>query len=108
MVAFLARLFRRPAGPSAEQPAPGPERDEPVDYKGFAIQAAPEQESGKWRVAGVIVKRGPEGEQERSFQRADTFASRDEAASFAIIKARQIIDERGDSLFADGAPSARA
>ena len=33
------------------------------------------------------------------FVRADRLSSRDEAVSFALAKARQIIDEQGNGLF---------
>ena len=38
---------------------------------------------------------------EHRFIRADTFGGKDDADSFAIVKARQIIDELGDNLFQD-------
>ena len=34
-----------------------------------------------------------------TFVRADTMSSLEEAASFSIVKARQIIDQQGDRLF---------
>ena len=33
------------------------------------------------------------------FIRAETHASKDDAAAFAISKGKQIIDERGDKIF---------
>ena len=36
---------------------------------------------------------------EHRFVRADRFASPDEAAEFALQKARKIIDERGERVF---------
>jgi hypothetical protein len=36
---------------------------------------------------------------EHRFVRADTHGSADQAREFAIVKARQIIDEQGDRLF---------
>ena len=56
----------------------------------------------------MITKADSEGAMERIFQRADTFASREDAAAFTITKGKQVIDQRGDDLFADGAPSGRA
>ena len=44
----------------------------------------------------------------RSQARRDTFPSRDEAVEFSVRKAKQIIDEQGARLFADGEPSGRA
>lgn len=105
MVSFLSRLFGGSSDGAKAEPAP---RAEPVAYKEFLIRPAPEPAGGQWRVAGVIVKPGEGGDLERIFQRADTCASREEAESFAVAKARRIIDERGEDLFADGAPSGRA
>jgi hypothetical protein len=36
------------------------------------------------------------------------FTSREEAKEFGVRKGKQIIDEQGDRLFADGAPTGRA
>ena len=83
-------------------------RGGPVPYQGLTIQAAPEPAGDRWRLAGVISKQGGDATLERSFMRADTFPSREEAESFAIRKGKQIIDEQGEKLFADGAPSGRA
>jgi hypothetical protein len=38
------------------------------------------------------------------FVRADRLNSRDEAVSFALAKARQIIDEQGNGLFGQSWP----
>ncbi|HLW27407.1 MAG TPA: HlyU family transcriptional regulator [Kiloniellales bacterium] len=105
MASFLSRLFGGGSAPSSEPATP--QRDEPVEYQGYLIHAAPEQQNGQWRVAGVITK-AEGGEMERVFQRADTFATREDAAAFTITKGKQIIDQRGPDLFADGAPSGRA
>ena len=42
---------------------------------------------------------------ERILQRADCFATREDAAAFTIVKGKQVIDQRGDELFADGGPA---
>ena len=49
--------------------------------------------------AGVIQKDFPDGMKEHRFVRAETHGSKDEAASFAVTKGKQIIDERGDKIF---------
>ncbi len=76
--------------------APGEEEHE---YKGYRIRPRPRSEHGRFYTAGVIVKTFPEGEREQPFIRADTHESREAAARHAVVKARQIIDERGDALF---------
>ena len=77
-------------------------------YEGLIIRAAPEPAGDQWRVVGVIIKQGDEGDLERTFRRADTFSTREETETFAILKGKQIIDGRGSSLFADGEESGRA
>ena len=63
---------------------------------------------GLLSLAGVIIKQSDDGPLERTFLRADTFPSRDEAIEFSVRKAKQIIDEQGARLFASGEPSGRA
>ena len=103
MAGFFSKIFG-----GGGKDGGGPKRGDPVPYEGLTIQAAPEPAGDQWRLAGVIVKSGEDGDLERSFMRADTFPSREEAESFAIRKGKQIIDEQGDRLFADGAPTGRA
>ncbi len=93
MKGILGRLFSGGAGGGEE--APG----EAVEYKGFRIRAAPYRNEGHFQTAGVIEKDFPDGTKEHRFVRAETHASKDEAASFALTKGQQIIDERGDKLF---------
>ncbi|MBL4907637.1 MAG: hypothetical protein JKX94_09320 [Sneathiella sp.] len=38
----------------------------------------------------------------------DTFTSRDEAVKYTLQKAKQVIDQQGEQLFADGAATGRA
>ena len=108
MASFFSRLLGGLSGKPAEDKSGPSERGEPVSYEGLQIRAAPESAGGQWRLSGVIIKAGEDGDLERTFLRADTFASREEAESFTIRKGKQIIDEQGDRLFADGAPSGRA
>jgi hypothetical protein len=108
MASFLSKLF---GGGKSSDGGGAPQRGEAVPYEGFLIHAAPERAGDQWRLAGVIVKQGAGeagGDLERVFVRADNFASRDECESYAIRKGKQIIDEQGDRLFADGAPTGRA
>jgi len=105
MASFFSRLFGGGSKPSG---GPGGDRGDPVEYQGLIIRATPERAGGQWRLAGVIIKPTEDGDLERSFLRSDVFSSRDDAESFAVTKAKQIIDERGQSLFADGAKTGRA
>ena len=98
---FLRRLTGGGGGDGEAAAAPlGPA----VEYSGYSIQPAPRREHGHWLTAGVISKDSPEGAKSQHFVRAETHASPEQARDFAIIKAKQIIDERGDKLFTDRAP----
>lgn len=71
---------------------------DPVDYKGFTIEAAPIDEDGKYRTAGYISGE-LDGEMKRvQFIRADQNASEQLAIDHSITKAQQIIDEQGEKL----------
>lgn len=105
MASFFSKLFGGGKAASDDGPAP---RGDPVPYEGFTIRPAPERAGDQWRLVGVIIKQGEEGELERTFLRADTFASREDAEAQAIRKGKQIIDEQGERLFADGAATGRA
>jgi len=78
----------------AQQPA-----GETVEYNGYLIRAAPLKEGGKFLTAGTIVKEVGGVRKEHNFVRADSHGSFDEASSFSITKARQIIDLQGDRMF---------
>lgn len=96
MLSFLKNLFSRSsAGNESPFGAPG----EAVSYKGFRIRPAPYPSKGQFQTAGIIEKVDENGTREHRFIRAETHPSRDDAATFAIAKAKQIIDEQGDRLF---------
>ncbi|MCU0832313.1 MAG: HlyU family transcriptional regulator [Rhizobiaceae bacterium] len=93
-MSFFKKLFG--GGDKAAPPAPS---SEPVEYKGFAIIAAPVAEGGQFRVAGSVEKQlGGETKTHR-FIRADLFSDREEAVAATIRKAQLIIDQNGDRLF---------
>lgn len=98
---FLKGLFGggREAGDEGDEsgaPRIGPEG---VEYEGYRIHPAPRHEGGHWLTAGVIRKEIAGETKEHAFIRADTHATRDEAAAMAVEKAKRIIDERGDRMF---------
>ena len=81
-------------GNGSAQPAAA----DPVDYKGFKIEAAPIDEDGKYRTAGFISG-DVDGETKRvQFIRADQNSELQAAIDHSLAKARQIIDEQGDKL----------
>lgn len=112
MGSFFSRLF----GGSSDK-SEADYRSDRVPYKELEYCASPKRKGDSWLLAGVIIKPGPvttheDGESqrddlERDFIRADTFSSRDEAETFALRKAKQIIDEQGQAMFADGAKTGR-
>ncbi len=89
---FLKSLFAGSSGSGQAKPS------EPVDHNGFAIEAAPINEDGKYRTAGYISGE-VDGERKRiQFIRADQNVDLQVAIDHSISKARQIIDEQGQSL----------
>jgi hypothetical protein len=98
MASILKGLWNRLAGGGGagehEEPAA-----EAVEYKGFRIRPAPYSAKGGFQTAGVIEKEFETGTKEHRFVRAETHPSKDEAATFAITKGKQIIDEQGDRIF---------
>lgn len=114
MASFFSKLFGGGGKPGANDDGDSG-RGEAVTYKDFSIAASPMRDGEQWRLCGVIAKTvagtGEDEEPtvlERTFIRADLYTSREEAETFAIRKGQQIIDEQGDRLFADGAPTGRA
>ena len=89
---FLKSLLVGSSGTGQVKPS------EPVDYKGFSIEAAPINEDGKYRSAGFISGE-VNGEVKRiQFIRADQNADLQMAIDHSISKAQQIIDEQGVGL----------
>lgn len=92
----LGNLFKSLLGGAVGTTQPEP--SEPIDYKGFSIEAAPINEDGKYRTAGFISGES-EGEVRRvQFIRADQNAELQAAIEHSVTKARQIIDEQGSGL----------
>jgi len=99
MGSFLSRigsLF------GVEKADDGARRDEEmVVYQELRIYPTPISEGGQWRLAAAIVKGTGEDAVEHTLIRADVFSSRDDAVAYAVRKAKQVIDEQGERLFAD-------
>lgn len=93
-MSFWKSLFG--GGSTAARPAK-PIRE--AEHDGFRIEAAPYAEAGQFQVAGVISKEIDGTVKRHRFVRADRFGSLEEAADFAIMKARQIIDQQGARMF---------
>lgn len=96
MASFLKDLWARFTG---EQGGSHEPEAEAVEYKGFRIRPAPYPSKGQFQTAGIIEKDSDAGLREHRFVRAETHASRADAEAFAIVKAKQIIDEQGERIF---------
>jgi hypothetical protein len=92
-MSFLSALFGRRDG------APSEKASEPVEYKGFIIRAAPFKSEGQYQTAGTIEREIGGLLKEHSFIRADAFASYEDAVTFTLGKARQMIDLQGERIF---------
>jgi hypothetical protein len=93
-MSLLSALFGRLA------PAPQEKVSEPVEYKGFIIRPAPFKADGQYQTAGTIEREIGGVRKEHRFIRADAFASFDDAVTFTLAKARQMIDlQQGEQMF---------
>ena len=93
-MSFFKKLFG-----GGDKAAPQSKTEEPLDYKGFAIVAAPLADGGQFRVAGSISKEFAGTVKTHNFIRADVFSDRDAAIQATIRKAQLIVDQSGDLIF---------
>ncbi|MEM6891273.1 MAG: HlyU family transcriptional regulator [Pseudomonadota bacterium] len=77
-----------------EKPEP-----QPVSYEGFDIYPDLIAEGRKYRLSARIEKTIDGDRKVHTIIRADVFESRDQAESFSITKAKQVIDEQGERIF---------
>jgi hypothetical protein len=94
-MSFLKMLFGGGAAAKAEA---GPAAT--AEHGGFTLKATPYQEGGQWQMCGVIEKQVGGELKSHRFVRADRFPDRDQAAEFTLAKARQIVDQMGERVFA--------
>lgn len=93
-MSFWKSLF---GGSSSPQPAAA--ATAPEEYNGFTISAAPVKNGAQYQAAGLIEKEVGGVRKTHNFIRADYFASREDAVTFSLGKARQIIDLMGERMF---------
>jgi hypothetical protein len=96
-MSFLSTLFGGLNVGKSEKSA------EPVEYKGYVIRPAPFKSEGQFQTAGAIQREIGGVMKEHRFIRADAFASFDDAVSFTVGKARQMIDLQGERIFGEPA-----
>jgi hypothetical protein len=92
-MSLLSSLLGRLAPAKPEKAA------EPVEYNGFVIRAAPFKSEGQYQTAGIIEREIEGVRREHRFVRADAFASYDDAVTFTLSKARQMVDLQGERMF---------
>jgi hypothetical protein len=92
-MSFWSALFGRRSSAEAAKVS------EPVEYKGFVIRAAPYKNNGGYQTAGTIEREIGGVRKEHRFIRADSYTSYDDAVSFTLNKARQIVDLQGERMF---------
>jgi hypothetical protein len=97
-MSFWSALFGRRSG------AESAKMSEPVEYKGYVIRAAPYKNNGHYQTAGVIARDVGGVRKEHRFIRADAYTTYEDAVTFTLNKARQIIDLQGERMF-DQTPS---
>jgi len=90
-MSFWKSLF----GGSKAESAPPPTEE----YNGFTIAPTPYAAEGQFQVSGIVSKVIDGERKEHKFVRADRFASMEDATTFSIVKAKQIIDQMGDRVF---------
>lgn len=106
MASFFSSLLSAFSG--KDKPAKAAKGAEPVPYKDCLIYPAPIAEGGQYRLAGRIEKEVNGETLVRHVIRADMFSSMDDAVTFTVRKAEQIIDQNGPSLLAGGETSRSA
>lgn len=98
-MSFLKSLFGLGKTPEAAGQPTGGKAAKAAEYKGYVIEARPYPAGGQYQLAGTIARMVEGTRKEFPFVRADRFTSMEEAAEFALVKGRQIIDERGEKVF---------
>ncbi len=96
---MLSKLFggrhaaRQSSGPLEPGATAAQER-----YEGYELLARPIREGNVWRVAGTVRSGEGDAAEAQDFVRADTMADHDEAVQMSLLKARQLVDERGRGI----------
>jgi len=93
----LGNLFKSIFGGSSGDTAKSTAA-EPIEYNGFTIVAEPISEGGQFRTAGTIRKEQAGNMREVRFIRADNNGDYQGAVDHSVYKAKQIIDEQGESI----------
>ncbi len=93
------KLFQSLTGSGSKETDTKTVAADPITYKDTIITATPLPEGGQYKTAGSISKTVDGAVKTTEFIRADNHGSLDAAIEHSINKAKQIVDERGSSLF---------
>lgn len=97
---MLGGLFKKMFGGGSDEISGGsPDRSSAIEYKGFTIIPSPMKHGGQFLTRAIIEREFPDGLKTHELIRADTHGSADDAGSFAVTKAKQVIDEQGERIF---------
>lgn len=91
-MAFWKKLL---GGGAASKPAA-----EVIEYKGLRITPQPISEEGGYRICALIEGEVAGETRTHTLIRADVLRDRDDAAEASVAKARQMIDQMGEGVFA--------
>ncbi len=92
---MLKKIFGGRRSNAASGPLQPGETAAQERYEGYELLARPIREGNVWRVAGTVRSGEGESAEDQDFVRADTMADHDEAVQMSLLKARQLVDERG-------------
>lgn len=95
-MSFLKTLF---GGGGDKQAEAGAKVLGAEDYNGFAIRAVQMKVGSEFQLCGEVEKEIDGEAKVHKFIRADRLPSADAAASAALAKGKQLVDEQGDRLF---------
>jgi len=95
-MSFLKKLF---GGSADADNSNEPKVLDQEDYKGFVVKALEMRAGSEFQLCGTIEKEIDGEMKVHQFIRADRLSSAEMAASAALGKGRQIVDEQGTSVF---------
>lgn len=96
---MFKKLLQSLKGSDNPKASPAAVAADPVVYKDITITPTPLSEGGLYKTAGTISQIINGEEKKTEFIRADNHSTIDAAIEHSTNKAKQIIDERGASLF---------
>jgi len=93
-VGWLSKLFS-----GADGAEPKAAEMETLEYNGYQIIPDPMPADGQYRLSARIEKEIDGETKTHLLIRADMIRDRDQAVEAAIHKAKQVIDQQGDTIF---------